>query len=385
MRAPSISKEATSSTVTAPVVSSSPPTSGGLVSSPSASRRNSSQAISASPPNSDPIPGGKRRQLHANTLKPSSGSPNKPASPSSRSSSVRRSKTSTPVSASSKFPSGVSTDEVPGSPQGSNRIVKLEFSFSSEMMARTKRWRATLQREPSSEPNPDDLPLLFKVFSAASKLLSSIRADFRSGLTLYCRLVVPNRTWHGSSKLTHDPSAPHKALSELLGRVTTQDMDSFVPAIPDLMYDMMPLKYKRLVKRDVGFATAFRDQRTKFIEDVKQVHLSYTEQRIAAENIKSRMQEIEENSYEEGSAEDMDELCLQADRLALDFGVAVLQLHVVTINSLQVQSAIGSIVAPMLESYNSDLYQIAKDATAAELNRTRQLIAGLQSEISGLN
>jgi hypothetical protein len=366
--------------------------------SPSSPPSFSKLALSGSPNNSsaplsDPVltklSHSPTAKVHAATFRPISKHHQASPSSSSRSgtsSSVKRSKTSTPTSsAASKYPSGASDDPATTSPVGSGRLKKLEFSFSSELLLRTKRWRAALQREPSSEPSSDDLPALFKTFSSATKLLTSIRADFRSCLTFYCRLVVPtHRPWLASEKSTHDPSAPHRALSELLGRMTPE-LDHVVPKIPDLMLEMMPLKYKRIVKRDLAFASGFRDQRTKFIDDVKQCHLAYTEQRVAAENIKSKLQEIEHEVFEDDNMTDKDELCLTSDKLAMEFAISVLQLHMIALNTLLVQASVGSIVCPLLESYSPENVETAKEHIIAELGKSRNLILGLQNNLLTLN
>jgi hypothetical protein len=150
------------------------------------------------------------------------------------------------------------------------------------------------------------------------------------------------------------------------------------------MIDMMPLKYKRIVKRDVAFATAFRDQRTKLIDEVKQTHISYTEQRVATENIKARLQEFDHDDFEMGTAE-KDELYLSADRAAVEFAIAVLQLHLITLTCLQIQASIGPIVGPLLESYNPESYASSKDTINTEMARTRSQISKLQSELGILN
>lgn len=297
---------------------------------------------------------------------------------------MKRSKTSTPSSSSaSKYPSGTSDDPT----TSPSRLKKLEFSFSSELMQRTKRWRATLQREPSTELSTDDLPVLFKVFPSAVKLLTSIRADFRSCLTLYCRLVIPtNRFALGfelnADKPAHDPNAPHRALSELISRMGA-DIDSMVPSIPDMMMDVMPLRYKRIVKRDVAFASAFRDQRTKFIEEVQQSHISYTEQRVSAENIRRRIQELEHDMYDETVA--CEDLYVTRDKLAADFAIHVLQLHIVVLGTIIIQASIGPIIAPLLETDSPESMETTKEAVNAETAKSRALIASLQSNLLTLN
>lgn len=311
-----------------------------------------------------------------------------PSSSRSGSSSLKkRSKTSTPSSTSSKYPSGAS-DEQAASPAGSGRNKKLEFSFSSELLTRTKRWRAALHREASTgtDPTTDELPALFKIFSSAAKLLTSLRADFRSCLTLYCRLVVPtNQSKVSRESRSHDPNAPHRALSELLSRMNPE-LEGVVPPIPEMMLEMMPLKYKRTVKRDVSFATAFRDQRTKFIEDVQQCHLGYTEQRVAAENIKSKLQHVESELMDaEEDSQDRDEQCLTIEKLAIEFALAILHLHVLVLNTLLVQVSAAPIVSQLLESYSADAVETARDIINAEISRSRSLISNLQSNLITLS
>lgn len=163
----------------------------------------------------------------------------------------------------------------------------------------------------------------------------------------------------------------------------TAELDNVVPPIPDLMIDMMPLKYKRIARRDVAFATAFRDQHTKFIEEVKQSHISYTEQRIAAENIKSRIQELEYDMYDESIASE--EMYLALDKLAMEFAIHVLQLHIIALGTLLIQASIGPIVSPLLESYSSESVEAAKETINAEMAKSRALISGLQSNLLTLN
>jgi hypothetical protein len=363
-------------------------------STPPSSRKIGTSSSPKSPaPLSDPVPvrmvGSSATK--AATFRPSSAS-RRGASPSNTTgaasgsgSVVKRSKTSTPISASSKYPSGVSDDQ-PTSPIGSSRLKKLEFSFSSELLTRTKRWRAVLNREPSTEVPTEDLPAYFKVFSSAAKLLTSIRADFRSCLTFYCRLVIPtNRSWMGSEKSTYDPGAPHRALSDLLGRMTPE-LDHVIPKIPELMLGMLPLKYKRVLKRDLAFASGFRDQRTKFIDEVKQCHLSYTEQRVAVENIKSSLQDLERIIFEdEGASAESGDQSLQADKLAMEFAIAVLQLHIVVLSTLQVQISVGPMMAPLLESYSSELAAASKETVENEVAKSRALLQNLQHNLLTLN
>lgn len=308
-------------------------------------------------------------------------------SPSSRSGSSslkKRSKTSTPTSTSTstKYPSGAS-DEQASSP-GSGRLKKLEFSFSSELLARTKRWRSAVQHEARTpdDPSPEELPALFNIFSSAAKLLTSIRADFRSCLTLYCRIVVPtNQSKVSRESRSHDPNAPHRALSELLTRMSP-DLETVVPSIPEMMIEMMPLKYKRIVKRDLSFATSFRDQRTKFIDEVQQCHLDYTEQRVSAENIKSKLQQLESDLLDtEDDSQDRDEQCLSVEKLAIEFAIAILQLHILVLNTLLLQVSAGPIVSQLLESYSADAVDTARDIINAEVSRSRSLISGLQSNL----
>lgn len=311
-------------------------------------------------------------------------------SPSSRSGSSslkKRSKTSTPTSTSSKYPSGAS-DEQTSSPVGSGRLKKLEFSFSSEFLTRTKRWRAALHKEASTgtDPTADELPALFKIFSSAAKLLTSLRADFRSCLTLYCRLVVPtNQSKVSRESRRHDPNAPHRALSELLSRMTPE-LEAVIPPIPEMMLEMMPLKYKRITKRDLSFATAFRDQRTKFIEDVQQCHLAYTEQRVAAENIKSKLHQLESDLMDtEEDSQDRDEQCLTIEKLAIEFAIATLQLHILVLGTILIQISAAPIVSQLLESYSIDAVETAREIINAELSRSRSLVSSLQNNLVTLD
>lgn len=185
---------------------------------------------------------------------------------------------------------------------------------------------------------------------------------------------------------TYDPGAPHRALSELLGRMTPE-FDHVVPKIPELMLGMMPLRYKRVLKRDLAFASGFRDQRTKFIDDVKQCHLSYTEQRVTVEKIKSHLQEVEYTIFEEdvSGGLEKDEQSMQADKLAMEFSIGVLQLHIITLQSLLVQISVGPIVGPLLESYSTESATTAKDTVETEMNRSRSLIQNLQHNLLTLN
>lgn len=357
-------------------------------SSTTASRLHSKQK-STSPPNSSDSLSKNRSATLGRSTPPKSGSN------ASSSSLKKRSKTSVPVSTSSKYPSGASDEQNSVSPASSARLKKLAFSFSSELLARTKRWRSAVQNDSLSGAEPssaEELPAIFKIFTSAAKLLTSIRADFRSCLTPYCRLVVPTNQGEGGKgssshkdrkRNAHDRNAPHRALSELLTRMTA-DLDTVVPSIPDIMIEMMPLKYKRVTKRDVSFATSFRDQRTKFIEDVQQAHLAYTEQRISTENIKCRLQQLESDLIdmsEDSSSIDRDEQCLVVEKVSNEFAIAALQLHLIALNTLSLQVSAGPIVSQLLESYSSDAVETAEEIINAEIARSKSLISSLQNNL----